>query len=81
MPENWFRKRKGWKSKDLGYGYTATCWQGWASIAVFTAFIFVIGWTSGLFTEETNENLTSYLIGVVVWTVIFIFFAKSRSED
>jgi len=82
MTTYWFRKRKGIRSKDLGYGFVPISREGWLSTLVFVLFILFIGYSNGLFQDDPEKiNMIGYYIEFIICLVIFIFFAKSKCED
>lgn len=85
MNKYWFRKRRGLKSKDLGWGWVPISWEGWlilismvASI-VISAFIF-LGENIASDTDPTPANILLFLgvVAVLVGGVILISVKKAR---
>lgn len=77
----WFRKRKGLKSRDMGYGWVPISWEGWLSVGFLVLGILGIMMYFGVFNEQPVIAEIQFLFYVLVWVALFAFFARSKSKD
>ena len=79
MAKPWFRKRKGLKSPDKGWGFVPISFEGVGmylillAVAIFVAIHFQI-W------QATVTQGFSFLLSIIFVLIIFAFIAKIRTK-
>jgi hypothetical protein len=77
----WFRKRKGLRTRDLGWGFVPIKWQGWIILCVWLALIlffaiyFEIPGRNG-----SLQNGLKFVAVFIVLTAIFYLIARWKTE-
>jgi len=78
MNKYWFRKRRGFFTRDLGYGWVPITVEGWVSVAVFISSIVVFAF----YFEIWNKNIrpldfTLYLFSLIA---LFCLFCHKKCD-
>jgi hypothetical protein len=84
MDKYWFRKRRGIKSKDAGWGWVPISWEVWLTLFVLFVLIGIVGFVLGIFSDEvTIADVLLFLIvsGVLVLFAAVISKRKTRPES
>jgi len=77
MNKYWFRKRRGIKSKDAGWGWVPITWEGWLTLFALFVLIGIVGFGMGVFSDEVT--IADVLLFLVV-SVVLVFFAAVVSK-
>lgn len=87
MHKYWFRKRKGLKTKDLGYGWIPVSWEGWIitlsmlALVIAPLVIFALKYGSN---DPSNTVVVSYgvayTVGLLIITGVFAFIAHNKTR-
>jgi hypothetical protein len=77
MNKYWFRKRRGIKSKDLGWGWVPISWEGWLVLLALFVLIGIVGFGMSIFSDEVT--IVDVLLFLVV-SGMLVFFAAVVSK-
>ena len=80
MNKYWFKKRKGFFSKDLGWGWIPISWEGWLMILIFACLIILSVYYFNLASATIWQGL-SFLFTLIVIIFIFGYIADKKSSD
>jgi hypothetical protein len=77
----WFRKRRGIKSKDLGWGWVPISWEGWIVVLEFIFLISLFAWYFDLWMPSaTTAKAVYFLISLISLMFVFSLIAMIRTK-
>lgn len=81
MNKYWFRKRRGFFSKDLGWGWVPISWEGWLVILGCLGVIVLASFSFDLFDGKTTffEGL-AFAIVVLAVLVFGAFISNLKTR-
>lgn len=79
MNKNWFRARKGLRSKDMGWGFIPISREGIAAYLVLLAVITALGFFFNIL-NPTNTEGVSFLISALAAMGLFSLIVKSKNR-
>jgi len=81
MNKYWFRKRKGLKSIDVGWGWIPVSWEGWLSLILIVILVFlfaaVLNITSG---GASLSQVLFFVAGLAVIVVVASLLSRSKTQ-
>jgi hypothetical protein len=84
MDKYWFRKRRGIKSRDAGWGWVPITWEGWLTLIVLIILIGIVGFVMGVFSDEVSiANVQLFLLvsGILVFFASVVSWKKTRPDN
>ncbi len=69
----WFRKRRGILTKDMGWGWRPTSWQGWL---ITLGFVFFIFWIYGKYGKSWD-----FMLYLLISLFAFGIIADAKSSE
>ncbi len=81
MSKNWFRRRGGLLSKDLGWGYVPISWEGWLMVIGLIGLLLLSVWINDIGNPLTTmRSGMKFVFDLALVMLAFVAFAEHKTE-